>query len=434
MTGTVLLTVAVLAAPVDGVPRLAEPATASPFMRALSDETTVTRGQSPAFTGPVLGAPQPVTTYYQTPTYAPPGGTPSYGDPTFGGAMPGTVAPYTSDPWLGGGAMPYGASPYGAPMSPYGGAGAMPYSYGLNGPQPHKFGFTDRFDTGFIADAGTNIGPNSDLGIYELNYEKELTVPVFSNWIFSIAGQYGMRLYNGPFASPVALGDTYPVVGGTLPASPELPGNAHRFGLGLKLQTPTVGGWTLEGGFNPAIATDFQTGLTSDGVLYDAHAVAFWRWNPAWMWAIGAAYWDRVDSMVIPYAGVVWTPNDYLEFRLLFPKPRISLFVGTPFGLPTWLYVQGEYHVEAYQMDMHGPAAVDTSMGGIVTPGELVGVNSTRVQIEDWRVVGGLYTEGPFWTAFVEAGAVLGRKVSYSGPVTGFDPDSAFIFRMGFRY
>lgn len=440
MTGTVLLTVAALAAQADGDPRSVRPSATSPFLQALtSGDSGVIRGQSPAFTGPVLGTPQPVTTYYQTPTYAP-GGTPYYSDPTFGGTTPGMgVAPYTSDPWLNGGVAPYNASPSPYGVSPYGlggnPGGAGGYSFGLNGPQPYRFGWTDRHDIAFIHDAGTNLGLGGDFGVDEFNFEKELTLPMTYNWVFSIAPQYNLRLYDGPFARRVALGDPFPAPGGTLPAASELPGNVHRLGLGLKLQTPTIGGiWTLEGGFNPALATDFGSSLDSDAVLYDGHLVLFGRLTPQFMVAVGAAYWDRVDDIVIPYAGVVWTPSDYLEFRLLFPKPRISLFLGAPFGLPTWAYVQGEYHVEAYQVGINGPWAIDTSMGGLVTPGEFRAVGSTRVQLEDWRVVGGLYTEGPFWTAFIEAGVVLDRTVSYSGPVTGFDVNDAFIFRMGVRY
>ncbi len=432
MTGTVLLTVAALAAHADGAPLPGN--AASPFQKALAEETPpLFRAQSPVWTGPVLGPPQPVVTYYQTPTYAPEG-TPANTDPTFGGLSPGTgTAPYTSDPWLTGGAAPLsGLSPSG--LNPYPGTAPGVYTFGLNGPQPYKFGWTFRFDSAFIHDAGTNLGLGGDFGVDEFNVEDELTVPVWYNWVFSIAPQYNLRLYDGPFARRVSLGDAYPAPGGALPAAPDLPSTAHRFGLGLKLQTPPIGIWTLEGGFNPALATDFRSSVDSDAILYDGHLVAFGRLSPQWMAAIGAAYWDRVDDLVIPYAGVVWTPNEYLEFRLLFPKPRVSLFIGTPFGLPTWAYVQGEYHVEAYQVAIGGPAAIDTSGGGLVTPGEFLAVGSTRVQLEDWRIVGGLYTEGPFWTAFLEAGIVLDREVTYKGPVRGFDPNEAFILRAGVRY
>ncbi|MCA9052864.1 MAG: hypothetical protein KDA75_03460, partial [Planctomycetaceae bacterium] len=411
MTGTALLTVAVLAAHA-AAPTQRDVAPASPFARALDGDSIEVRGQSPMFTGPVLGSPEPVTTYYQTPTYnqsvAPSyvdpnyGGVPGYSDPTFGQSVPGGTMPYTSDPWLGGGAAPYG---YGG----YPGTTPGTYNIGLNGPQPYQFGFTHRYDVGWIVPAGTNLPGGGDLGVFETNLEKELTVPTFGNWIFTVGGQYNLRLYDGPEAAPLMLGDAYPVPGGTLPASAELPGAVHRIGLNLRLRTPQMGMWTFEGGFNPALATDFDSTIKDNAVLYDAHAVAFLQLNPRFMVALGAQYWDRVDNMIVPYAGVVWNPNDILEFRLLFPKPRISMFIGTPFGLPTWAYVQGEYHVEAYGIGIDGHSAIDTNGDGFVSAGEQRALGSRRVQLEDWRVVGGLYTEGPSWTSFIEAGAVLDR-------------------------
>lgn len=138
------------------------------------------------------------------------------------------------------------------------------------------------------------------------------------------------------------------------------------------------------------------------------------------MWALGAAYWDRVDGMVIPYAGVVYTPNQYWEFRLLFPKPRVSVFLGAPWGMPTWAYVSGEYHVEAYEVVVRPPG------GG--------GSQQTRVEFEDWRVLGGLRWEAGWLTTFVEAGWVFGREVDYERVGQDFDVDTGFIARMGFRY
>ena len=435
MTGTALLTVAVLAAHTANPTASPSAHATSPFARALYGEEVHLRGQSPAFTGPVLGSPQPITTYYQTPTYDPsfvPGGaqpglgTPTYTDPTFGSTGPGGAQPFTSDPWLNGGVSPYG-------QGGYPGMAPGTYQIGLNGPQPYKFGFTSRYDVGWIVESHTNV-PGADLGVFETNYEKELTIPTRSNWIFTVGGQYNLRLYDGPQVPRVAVGDAFPVAGGILPASSELPGHVHRFGLNLKLRTPTIGLWTFEGGFNPSLAHDLDSSVKSNAILYDAHAVAFLQASRQFMVALGVQYWDRVDDIIIPYAGVVWTPNDYLEVRMVFPKPRISVFMGTPFGLPTWAYVQGEYHVEAYGIGINGHSAIDSDVDGVVDAGELRALGTRRVQFEDWRVVGGLHTEGPAWTAFIEAGAVLDRTVSYSSSVTGFEVDPQFILRMGFRY
>jgi hypothetical protein len=82
----------------------------------------------------------------------------------------------------------------------------------------------------------------------------------------------------------------------------------------------------------------------------------------------------------------------------------------------TWIYVGGEYHVEAYEVSMQP------------LPGH------TRVQIRDWRAFGGLRFESGKYVAFVEAGGVLGRQVDYDSIGTDFNIDNGFYSRVGFRW
>jgi hypothetical protein len=95
------------------------------------------------------------------------------------------------------------------------------------------------------------------------------------------------------------------------------------------------------------------------------------------MVALGVAFWNRVDNFLIPYAGVVWTPNDYWEFRIMFPKSRISYFLGNWWGSAAWVYCGLEYNVEAYQISLVGPSGQDE-----------------KIQIADYRAVVGLRSEG----------------------------------------
>lgn len=365
---------------------------------ASSEEPFIVRAQSEGGVplGPILGPTiQSETTTNYPPTYvnpnaafAPPG-TPYAAPP---GSMPG---PITTDPWLGGGpGMPYAAPATGGPFGQY--------TYGVNGPQPYRYGWTARYDFTYMPSEGTSSPNVGSLGIFGFDLEKELVRPLPTGWVFSIAPQYNLRLWDGPRGTP---------------GQAHLPGDAHRFGLGLKLATPDFGGNTFEFGFNPALATDFEESLSRNTFQFDGHAVWFWRWTPQFMVALGAAYWDRVDDIVLPYAGVVWNPNDRLEFRLLFPKPRISLFLGAPSGIATWAYVSGEYHVESYEISMSPPGARD------------------QVQLTDWRLLGGMRFETGWLTTFVEAGGVFGRDVEFrNASSTDFDLNSGFIGRAGFRY
>lgn len=370
----------------------------------------VIRGQDSTFMGAGTNAPS---------TYAPSDGslaTPLPGTmytdagtlgtaPSMGTALPPTYQTYqqpfgggvSGDPWVGGGVPAPNANPYGV------GAPGL-YTFGFNGAQPYRYGWSGRYDVGILANEGTTspFGGLGGWGILEVDTEKELVTPIWNNYVFAIAPQFSYRSWEGP-----SLG------GG----APGFHGSMYRLGLGLKLASPDYGGWNTEVGFNPSYATDFDNTDFSDAMQWDGHAVMFWRASPAWMWAFGAAYWDRVDDIIIPNAGAVWTPNDLWEFRLIFPKSRISMFLGTPFSVPTWFYVRGEYHVESYAVK------IEPTVGA-----------KLKLQTEDWRVLAGLRTESGTVTTFAEVGWVFERDAKLDVSGLKGQMHSGLIGRVGLRY
>lgn len=394
MINSVLLVMA-LGLPATEGPQSGSPVRIAPAANFQTDEAPfvtpadwIVRGQdtvtTPALTVPLDGS---TSSYYQP-------GMPYPGTMSPGMTYPGTAdpftqsypAPITQDPWLGG-----SVNPYAAPMGGYPGLG-----WGVNGPQPHRFGWSAKYDFEYLVASDTGM---DDLTIFGANVEKRWTTPAFNNWVFSMAPQFNYRGYEGPIAS--GNGN-------------DLPGSVYRLGLDLNLKTPQVYGWSWEFGFTPALATDFQQ-VDADGVLFDGKIVAYWTWDPTLTWVLGAEYWDRVDDLIIPHAGLVWTPDQYWEFQLVVPKPKISVFLGAPAGIATWLYARAEYHVEAYQ--------IESTLGG-----------DTRMQVTDGRVLGGLKWEAGWFGSFIEAGYVFERQVEFDGIATGFDVDSGFIARAGLSY
>jgi hypothetical protein len=394
---SLLCVLAVLAA--DPVPSFQEPI----YRTNLQLRESLYESHSPAVT--VRGQDSP---YYggegTPPTYTPPGGSipaPAYPgsvDPFGGSVTQPYGSPYTGDPFAGGIVTP---APYG--YDPFSPQQSGSYTFGLNGPQPFQYGWQGRYDFGWLAEADTSNPDVGSLTVFEVDIEKELNAPLGGGYTFSFAPQAGYRGWEGPLGTPAS--------------NAGLPPAAYRLGLGLKLATPVYGAWQFEAGFNPSLGTDFNESPSSDAMMWDGHLVAFYRTSPQWMFAAGAAYWDRVDEIILPYAGVVWTPSDYWEFRLLFPKPRISYFTGAPLGVPTWLYVAGEYKVEAFEVN--------------VDP-----INrATQVQFEDWRVLGGVRSEFGSLTAFLEAGWIFNRDVEFKDVFSSdFEIDDGFIARAGFRY
>lgn len=387
---------------------------ASPYERALTSSSSewVVRGQSNDFYSYVAG----------TPTYTPPGYPMMAAGP--GAMAPGYSAPpmyaqATVDPFATQGYAPY---PQPITQDPWAGgmvSPAMPqqqgfYTYGLNGARPRRYGWESRYDVWWAPQSNTNSPDVGEIGILGVDAAWALTEPFPPGTGLTkiTTPQFSYRSLEGP-----QIGAASVIPDPALANTPiDLPGAAYRFGLGLALQTPTVAGWTYEVGFTPSLATDFRSSIDIDAILFDGHAVAYWQMTPQWMWAFGVQYWDRVDDIIIPRAGVVWRPNELWELRLLFPESRISVFVGTPFGVPMWAYAGLEYHVEAYQMKPK------------------LFADAERGQFEDWRLMGGFRWEAGPITSFIEGGWIFDRNVEFAGTGSDYNIDDGFIGRIGFRY
>ena len=356
-------------------------------LREDSDGITI-RGQSP---GPVLMAPVDSTTVFQQPPPYDPNAT--LMNSNVNGGMPYNQAypePVPYDPWSTGGGS--GTVPY----------GSTPGAFGLNGPQPYRFNsWTERLDAFYMADSGTNSPNLGNFSLSGIDFNKDFPIPIAGNWVLTPSMDYGGRFLSGPFSGV---------------ANSALPGNMHRLGLGLKLASPMTYGWGFEASVEPWLATDFDGGTTSQAFLFDGQLAALWQMSPQLMWIFGVSYWDRVDNLILPYGGLVWTPNEFWEFRLVFPKPRITAFIGAPLGIPTWAYASAEYHVEAYEVN------------------SLAGGQNDLVQFSDWRAMGGLRWETPRVTTFLEAGWIFDRKVKFDKYGGNFDIDSGFTTRFGLRF
>jgi hypothetical protein len=355
-------------------------------------------------------------------TFAPPGGTFGPGQPPPFQPNPAPFqpnpAPFQPNP------APFPSQPFNSPgmgdpflqdpnapqiQTPYNPYAGPTWSFGANGPQPYRYGWTSRYDFTYMPPEGATQGLG-DIGITGLDTEWEYTTPFGPAWIYSFTQEYDKRWWDGPTSSrtgPPGL------------RRAGLPEDLYRFGWDFELASPGEGPWSYQIAFNPSINTDFEQSITRDAWNFDGRAILFYRSSPQLLWAFGAGYWDRVNDRIIPYAGVIYTPDDRWEFRLVFPEPRISYFLGTPNGHASWVYVRGEYHVEAYQVELEYLGA---------------GGRREKMEIADWRLMLGLRKEFGNVSGFLEAGWVFDRQVDFLHETPGFDIDSGFITRAGIRY
>lgn len=374
---TSILCLLVLAtAPNNALPRTA--AAPSPFATALQFDAAPGR------------LPEPIAIRGQTPTYDE--------DPTRatdfsqGGAYvptdPGAfqqTPPYQSDPFMG---VPPGGGGY-DPNSD-------PNTFGIYGPQPYHYGWSSYYSAGWLPSESTQ-GVAGKFEVLEVDAALRHVSPLPSGLIFAFSPLASYRSWQGP--------------GGVA-----LPANVYRLGADFELTAAGASPWSAQLGFTPQVVSDFDSSLNSDAYSFDARGILYYRASPQWLFAFGAGFWDRVKDRVIPYAGVVWTPDDRWEFRLLFPKSRISYFLGDFNGRAMWFYGSAEFNSEAYQVTIEDTGIRD------------------RVELSDYRLLLGIRSERGGVSTFIEGGWVLDRQVNFKGPTTDFDVSDGWLLRGGIRF
>jgi hypothetical protein len=335
---------------------------------------------------------------------APPGGCPSCGGAPAG--MPYGGAPY---------AMPYGGppGPPGGLMQPGMGEPVWPYSAHtpdvsmapttVNGPLPDRYGWVQRYELGVFPFTQAKDGFDR-FGEWAFDLGWKYTTPLYpAPLIFSFEQQYDLRLLSGPSSPP-----------GVSPTN--MPGSLNRIGWDFELKTAVPGPLNVVVAFTPSIDSDFQKSLTHDAFDWDGRAAFLYSPTRELTYVVGAVFWDRLHERVLPWAGVIYRPNQYWQLDLTFPQARISTYLWDEFGFKTSLYGRVEYHSEAYQI--YNPVLDERD----------------RVELNDWRALIGINKDRVDVAYFVEAGWIFGRHTDYKVSPTGFDVDSGAIIRAGVRY
>jgi len=321
---------------------------------------------------------------------------PLYDDTTTWNAF---APPITSDPFVG---QP-GVSPYG-PYSPNQ-AGIPPqgtFAYGANPPQPYRFGWSNRINASWLPKTGLQGAPpgvGGSLGVVGVDYHLTNTTQMAPGWILNWTNQFGWRNWSGP--------------GGNL----TLPSDVFRLGIDLELETPKNGPYSVSLGITPSVNTDFQSGVMSQGFQLDGRGILFMQLDQYWTLGLGAQYWDRVENLIIPWAGLIYR-DDYWEWQLMYPEAKVSLFLGNEAYWSKWVYVRAEYHVEAYGIQ-------STYLGATA---------KNQMQIEDKRVLMGLKMDAGSYSWIIEGGYVFDRDVKFSNSVPGFGLGNGFVGQIGLRY
>jgi hypothetical protein len=175
----------------------------------------------------------------------------------------------------------------------------------------------------------------------------------------------------------------------------------------------------MELSITPGAYGDFEQ--SSDDVFrLTGHGAAKWTWTPQLEVVLGAAYVDRQNVDVLPICGLIWTPHDEVEYKLVFPTPRIArrvYWTGVrDDDVQDWLYVGGEFGGGNWAIERPGGSVDQMDYGDLRV---FVGIEREAIGRLDYRF---------------EIGYVFDREIQFASGRPRIDPGDTLMLRARVTY
>jgi hypothetical protein len=267
---------------------------------------------------------------------------------------------------------------------------------GSNGPQGYRLGWST-YNEFTLLPAAPVFGTTGNMKIVEWNSNAKYSGLIRPGVLFDGTFWFSARWWDGP--------------GGIA-----LPGQVDLFSADLLLGLFDEGPWSAQIAFHPQIVETYEARLDRNAFNFDGRAIVTYTASREWKFVGGVAIWDRVDTMIVPHVGAIWTPNNRWEIRALFPKSRVSYFMGNWKNADFWVYGQYEYTAEAWQTVISDPKYSD------------------RMQIVDQRLSMGLRWDSGRYSFFTEGGYVFDRQAKFAGATPNFNIGDTAMLTFGVRY
>jgi hypothetical protein len=104
--------------------------------------------------------------------------------------------------------------------------------------------------------------------------------------------------------------------------------------------------WIADFAVTPGLFADNHSFGSSDAFRVNGRAVGVYAPTIDLKYALGVTYVDGGWSKIVPVAGVIYKPNDDVEYSLIFPTPRISWrlpWSPIPGKDERWMYIEMDY-------------------------------------------------------------------------------------------
>jgi Domain of unknown function (DUF6268) len=203
------------------------------------------------------------------------------------------------------------------------------------------------------------------------------------------------------------------------PNSPDVPPRVNDAAIELRHFRHLGDNWLVNLEITLGEYADDHSFDAADAFRLTGSGAVVYEWSPVWKWVLGAAYVNRLETRILPIAGLMYAPNDDIDFRLVFPAPKMAWRLPStivPGRDERWFYIAGEF-------------------GGGIWAVERTNGDTDQLDITDWRIyiglerriIGGL-------TRRVELGYVFSRKLEYASMPGQMSLDDTLMLRAGVTY
>ena len=147
--------------------------------------------------------------------------------------------------------------------------------------------------------------------------------------------------------NPIIITPSYELHFLNRPVTHYLPPRLHDAAIDFHIFRVYDNHWIADFAVTPGVYSDDDSFDSSDALRINGRAIGVYAPTVDLKWALGVTYLDGAWSKVVPVAGVIYTPNDDVEYQLVFPTPRVSWrlpqFSPIPGRDDRWVYVAVEY-------------------------------------------------------------------------------------------
>lgn len=174
--------------------------------------------------------------------------------------------------------------------------------------------------------------------------------------------------------------------------------------------------WRMRLEVGAGLYSDFEIDENLDALRLTSLGIFSYEWHPNLQLVLGVAWLNLETQEFYPVGGVIWQPDNHLQFEILFPEFKLAGFVKEVREGEIWSYIGGGFYGRTWRVQRSTGLEDDATYS-------------------NWRVYLGWekrHVSG--MTYFGEIGYVFDRRLRFKSDVGDFDADEVFFGRVGLTY